>query len=235
MINEVDYRESSKIINIFTKEIGIIGVLIRGTKNTKSKSCSIAPKLTYGYFRINYKENSLSSLIEVDIIDNFKYIKADRNKLSYACFLLELATKVYKQDSSKNIYDILEASLIKINEGYDYKVITNIVEIKYLEFLGIKPELDKCISCKRTDVITISSYKGGCLCKEHASQEKIVLDKTINLIRMFYYVDISKISKLEISEKVKEEINMFIDLYYDRYAGLYLKSKTFLKDLENIK
>ena len=39
------------------------------------------------------------------------------------------------------------------------------------------------------------------------------------------------ISKLKISDKVKNEINMFLNTYYDRYTGLYLKSKNFLKKL----
>ena len=48
---------------------------------------------------------------------------------------------------------------------------------------------------------------------------------------MYYYVDIKSISKLKISDKVKNEINHFLNVYYDRYTGLYLKSKDFLKKL----
>ncbi len=44
-------------------------------------------------------------------------------------------------------------------------------------------------------------------------------------------VEIKSISKLKISEKVKQEINTFLNTYYDRYTGLYLKSKNFLKKL----
>jgi DNA repair protein RecO (recombination protein O) len=51
---------------------------------------------------------------------------------------------------------------------------------------------------------------------------------------MFCYVDIAKISKLDISDQVKREINNFLDEYYDQYTGLYLKSKTFLKNLNKI-
>ena len=62
----------------------------------------------------------------------------------------------------------------------------------------------------------------------------IVSIKTIKLLRMFYYVDINKISKLDISDIIKKELDRFIDDYYDRYSGLYLKSKQFLKNLQNI-
>ena len=65
--------------------------------------------------------------------------------------------------------------------------------------------------------------------------ELIVSDKTIKLIRMFYYVDLSKISKVEVSKEAKYEINNFLDEYYDRYTGLYLKSKAFINNLNKLK
>ena len=37
IISTVDYKESSKIINILTKEEGIIGVIAKGSKNIKSQ------------------------------------------------------------------------------------------------------------------------------------------------------------------------------------------------------
>ena len=51
---------------------------------------------------------------------------------------------------------------------------------------------------------------------------------------MYTLVDINKISKLDINKDVIFEVNNFIDDYYDRYTGLYLKSKSFLKNLNNL-
>ena len=51
---------------------------------------------------------------------------------------------------------------------------------------------------------------------------------------MLLYVDISKITKLDVSNEVKNEINNFLNDYYDRYTGLYLKSKNFLKKINNL-
>ena len=63
---------------------------------------------------------------------------------------------------------------------------------------------------------------------------KIVNIKTIKLLRMFYYVDISKIEKLDITDTIKKELSRFIKDYYDRYSGIYLKSRDFLENLEKI-
>ena len=51
------------------------------------------------------------------------------------------------------------------------------------------------------------------------------------MLRMYYLVDINSISDLKISDVVVNNINYFINTYYDRYTGLYLKSKKFLDDL----
>ena len=235
ILSEVDYKESSKIINVLTKEYGIIGFIAKGTKKVNRPLTAVTSKLTYGYFHVKYKENGLSTLMEVDVIDRFKNIKKDISMMSYSLYLLELSDRVYKHSENNTIYDELIASLKKINEGYDYQVITNIFELKMLDYLGIKPVVDECVNCgSKHDIVTISSYKGGYLCKNCARGEVIVNIKTIKLLRMFYYVDINKISKLEVSDSIKKELSRFIYDYYDRYSGIYLKSREFLQSLERI-
>ena len=36
---------------------------------------------------------------------------------------------------------------------------------------------------------------------------------------------------LKVDDETKNTINKYLDLYYDRYTGLYLNSKDFLKKL----
>jgi DNA repair protein RecO (recombination protein O) len=233
VVSEVDYKESSKIINVLTNDSNLIGIIARGSKKVNSKISGVG-KLTYANFQINYRDK-LSTLIEYDIINGFKNIKSDIVKVSYAMFITELSYKVFEHSNNSNIYDLYRNSLLKIDEGFEPLVITNILELKLLEYLGIKPMVDACVSCGKTDnIVTISSYKGGYLCKDCLENEGIVTDKAIKLIRMFYYVDIAKITKLEISDNVKKEINNFIDDYYDRYSGIYLKSKSFIDTLDKI-
>ena len=238
VINEKDFGETSKIIDIFTLEHGVISVMAKGVKKLKSTLRGVASKLTYGYFHIYYKEGKISTLIEADIINSFKLIRSDLSKMSYAGFICELTNQVVKQeigeDDGKEVYNLFIASLIKINEGFDPLIITNILELKLLPFLGVNPIIDECAVCGDTiSIVTISADKFGYLCKDCRKGEYIVSDKTVKFIRLFYYVDISKISKLDISDKVKYEINHFIDEFYDKHTGLYLKTKQFLKEMIN--
>lgn len=235
IVSETSYGETSKILNVITKQHGIMSLMAKGCKNIKSPLRSVSSKLTYGKFIIYYKQNKISTLKEVSILNNFKNLKKDITAISYAAYILELSEGVIKQNNDPHIFDLLIQSLKKIDEGFDPLVIMNILELKYLEFLGVMPILDSCAICgKNKGIVTLSSYKGGYVCNSCYTNEPIVSDKTIKLIRMLYYVDISKISKLDISQKSKKEINEFLDDYYSRYTGLYLKSKNFIKNLQKL-
>ena len=228
VISEYPFEESSKIIKIFTKE-GIVDVIAKGAKKLKSPFFSVTSKLSYGIFNITYKDNGLSKLIDVDILNDYRNIKKDISKVSYATYITELVNKVYKHESNSAIFDLYIQCLDKITYGYDPIIITDILRLKLLDYLGIKPIIDRCVNCgNTTDIATISSAYGGLLCINCLKNDKIVSPKTINLIRGLYYIDISKISKIDIPNDIRREINEFIDDYYDRYSGIYLKSKIFL-------
>lgn len=233
IVNESNYSETSKLLKIVTKEYGLISVMAKGAKTLKSKLRSVTAKLTYAEFQIYYKENKISTLICADEINSLINIKNDLLKISYASFLLELTEQVMKQSNERSIFNILIDAILKIEDGYDPMVITNILELKYLSYLGIKPEFNSCAVCGSTNILTISTNKGGFICSNCHTNERIVNKKTIKIIRMLMFVDISKISKIDISNDVKEEIDNFINEYYDKYTGLYLKSKNFLKTIKN--
>ena len=234
IINTKNYGDTSKILDILTKEYGVIGVIAKGCKSLRSNLRSVTDKLTYATFTIYFKKDKLSILSEASVINNFSNIKKDIEKISYASFLIYLTNQVYKQCEDTNLYDLLTSALIKINDNFNPLIITNIIELKYLEYLGVMPNINGCSICGSKNVVTLSSDKGGYLCSKCHTNEPIVSDKTIKLVRMYTLVDISKISKLDLSKDIVYEVNNFIDDYYDRYTGLYLKSKTFLNKLKSI-
>ena len=234
VLSDTNYSESSKILNVLTKEHGKIGIISKGCRNLKSSLRSVSSKLTYGYFNIYYKQEGLSVLISVDIINDFSNIKQDLFKIGYATFLSDLTNQVLKETSSNERFDLFINGLIKINDDFDPMIITNIIELKYLNYLGVMPILDCCSVCgSNKKIVTVSSFSGGYLCVNCYKNEYIVDEKTVKLLRMFSYVDISKIKELNILPKNKNEINKFLENYYDRYTGIYLKSKDFLTQLRD--
>ena len=234
ILKETSYKEHSKIIQILTKEHGLISVIAKGSKSPKSNLRALTIRYTYGVFQIIYKENKISTLVNADIINPLEKIKNDIVLMSYLNYIAELSLQVIKHEYNKEIYNMFILSILKINDGFDPLIITNILELKYLKYLGVEISLNECVKCgKRTDIMTIDGDVGGLVCKNCYSNEMLVNVKTIKLIRMYYLVDIKSISEINISKTVKNEINSFIEKYYERYTGLYLKSKEFLKVMRN--
>ena len=234
VLSETPYKESSKILNVYTKKYGLIGIMAKGAKSLKSPLRALCNKYSYCYFYIYYKENKLSLLTQVDLIDNFNNIRNDITLISYMSYLCDLTYQVLKENNTNELFDILINGLKKIDDNLDSLIITNIIELKYLDYLGVSLNLDSCVKClSKNNIVTIDGDAGGFICKKCLKDEEIVSAKTIKMIRMYYYVDISSISTIKVSDEVKREINIFLNKYYDRYTGLYLKSKEFLNNILN--
>ena len=52
IIKETPYGETSKIINVLTKEKGLIGIIAKGAKTMKSKLRASTGAFTYGIFNL---------------------------------------------------------------------------------------------------------------------------------------------------------------------------------------
>lgn len=235
ILSVTPFGETSKIINVFTKEYGVIGIMCKGAMGMKSRLRSATQKLTYGIFDIYYKKDKLSTLVSVDILNPLKKIKEDILLISYASYISELVSQVLKQTNDKKIYDDFINVLLKIEEGLNPVVLTNILEVKLLDYLGVGLNLTSCIMCgNKKEIVTLSSEKGGLICKDCYTGERIVPISIVKILNMYYLVEIKSISKLSIKEDIINEINRFLTSYYDDYTGLYLKSKDFLRTIQKL-
>ena len=243
VVGEQNYSESSKILKIFTKDLGIVSVLSKGCKKPKSPLREASNKLIYANFDISYNEKGLSTLISVDIIKLFKNIIMDYHDLAkkmYSFIIVDLSTQVVSQkqiESSEisEIYDILIESITKIDDGLDSKVLLDIVMLKYLKYLGVLPNIDSCSLCgSNNEIVTMDPKSFGFICKECYDGERMVNPKALKLIRMFYYVDINKINNLDVGEEY-EDVHNFINEYYEEHTGIYINIKKQLITLNKMK
>ncbi len=236
-LRETNYSEASKILNVYTEEFGMLGILSKSCRNLKSKLRGVSRKLLYGTYHIYYKEKGLSILIGVDMINGYLKTTMDLERVTYASYIADLTEQVIKQEADENLFSSLVAALEKIEEGLDASTITNIYEVKMLAYLGVLPSLDGCAVCgNKNNIVTISSDKGGLLCGScfQSGVDRIVSSKTIKLLRMYYYVDLSKITKIEVEKESEREIDQFLEEYYEKYTGVITKSKKMLKEVKRM-
>ncbi len=228
VVSEVPYKDSSKVLNILCEE-GVIGVVSKGCKRINSPLRVISNKLTLGEYVIYYNESKLSTLKEGSVIDNFNNIKNDLNKISHATYITDLVNQVMKQNADPTVFSLYISALKKIDEGINETVVMNILEIKLLDYLGVGINLNGCAKCGSTrEIVTIDPDVGGYICKNCYTNEIIYDERVRKMLRMYYLVEIDSIKELKIKDYVIDSINKFLSVYYDRYTGLYIRSKEFL-------
>ena len=228
VVSEVPYKDSSKVLNILCEE-GVIGVISKGCKRINSPLRVISNKLTLGEYVLYYNESKLSTLKEGSILDNFNNIKNDLNKISHATYITDLVNQVMKQNADPTVFSLYLSALKKIDEGINETVVMNILEIKLLDYLGVGINLNGCAKCGSTrEIVTIDPDVGGYICKNCYTNEIIYDERVRKMLRMYYLVEIDSIKELKIKDYVIDSINKFLSVYYDRYTGLYIRSKEFL-------
>ncbi|WP_433743208.1 DNA repair protein RecO [Falsibacillus pallidus] len=239
VIRATDYGESNKIVTIFTRELGKVGMMARGAKKTNSRLSSVSQLFTYGYFLFQ-KSSGLGTLQQAEIIHSFRTIREDLFQTAYSTYIADLLDKsVEDRKPNPFLFELFYQTLNYINEGYDPDIMMNIFEMKVLPVLGHYPVLDRCAVCGSTDgEFGFSIRENGFICHRCFSVDPYyfpVSQGVLKLLRLFYFLDIHRLGNISVKEETKKELRKIISAYYEEYTGLHLKSKRFLEQMENLK
>lgn len=234
-----DYGETNKVVTLYTREWGKVGVMARGAKKPSSRLAAVTQPFTYGYYLVQ-TGRGLGGLQQGEIISSMKAIKEDIFLTAYASYIAELTDKS-TEDRKVNpyLFELFYQALSYINEGLDPDVIILIYEMKMVNTLGLYPVLDKCSVCGSTEGrYSFSIREGGLLCHRCVDKDPYRFDVSqaaIKLLRVFYYIDLKRLGNISIKEETKNDLRKVIDSYYEEYSGLNLKSKRFLKQMDKLK
>jgi DNA repair protein RecO (recombination protein O) len=238
VIKTVPYGESNTIITLYTKELGKIGVMARGAKKPKSRFTSIAQLFTYGIF-VFQRGRGLGTLQQGEALSSFRHIREDLVKTAYAAYLTELLDRYTSEEEMKlDLFGWLKQSLEYINHGIDPEVITFLFELKIMKTAGIVPELSRCVSCHAGEGnFSFSIREGGFLCERCAYKDPYRMNISkgaARLLNMFYHLDLARLGNVSLKKETKKELRMLFDAYMEEYSGVFIKSKKFLKQLDDL-
>nr|WP_249365501.1 DNA repair protein RecO [Cytobacillus citreus] len=235
IIRATNYGETNKIVTLYTREWGKVGVMARGAKKPNSRLAAVTQLFTYGYFLIQ-KGNGLGTLQQGEMISSMRSIREDIFLTAYASYIVDLTDKG-TDDRKPNpfLFELVHQTLNLINEGYDAEILVNIFEMKMLNSLGLYPVLNQCAICGSTDGhYSFSIREGGLLCHRCFEKDPYhfkISSATVKLLRLFYFFDLSRLGNISVKAETKAELKRVITAYYDEYSGLNLKTKKFLNQM----
>lgn len=238
VIRSTTYGESNKIITLYSKEMGKVGVMARGAKKPKSKLGPGSQLLTHGHY-LYQKGRGLGTLYQGEAIETFRYIKSDLKAMAYAAYMVDMVDKLTEEgEPFPSLYEWLLKLLELLEEKRSPEVLRLIFDIRMLGLAGIAPELDQCASCGGMDApFSFSLAYGGFLCHHCSKKDErsVALPNAVaRLFHLFKRLDPNQIGDISIKPETIKLMRGLLDAYFDHYSGLRLKTKQFLDQLDKM-
>ena len=213
VINSFDYKETSKIIHLYTID-GKMSVEAVGANNPK--------KGLLGFTEIGNTvsfittDGKIKKVVEYEVLNSLYDISLDLLRVKCFMVILDIIKNIPEDTNHNLLYPYIKQTFKDIRDKNPKKLLS-IFLIKMLYVFGIKPNLTSCIHCGSLDIKYLDLLNGGAVCnncKSISNLESLILFKE-------YYKEKKDIDLYQDTDYDK----LLKDLkeYYSRYASINLK------------
>ncbi len=185
VLKKFDFRDSSLIVTLFTRDFGKLKTVVKGVR--KEGSGELVNFEVLNHLSIVFYEKAgteLHLLSESVIEDPMLSIRDNFKTFSFGCFLAEVADAFYDvHEISVKIFDALLESLKNMTpDTLGYKALR--FELAVLRERGLYPGISACVRCrKNTETRWMwSPRQGGILCGACAIKDARVQEISPELI-----------------------------------------------------
>lgn len=174
IIKSKDYKDSDKIVTIFSADLGLISARVRGVKKATAKlSFAVQPFALCEFMLI--KSGDFYTCINATSIDQFYNITNDFDSYIFMLGCLEVCSKTVKENSPE---PELFLFLVKALKAVCYEGLNSMyVFIKFmlnsLKYLGFELKVDSCSACNNmlgSNLYAFSYDYNGFICAKCANK-----------------------------------------------------------------
>ena len=208
ILNQYKHKESSKILNVLTRDLGKIQIYAQGASKPKSELLLVAEPFSRSEFNLTSSSN-FYYIKYSNLLDSHLKLRSDIKRLLVGQYFLELAdrTLVEGMDTTQ-VYELLVSGL-KHLEQMDLEDIPKLMVaygLKYISFIGYRPVIGECVHCgsKNYDRMYFSSSAGGLICNNCLINEQkyVKLSKyDIEILNKMFYTKFSDLVNVSIDDE----------------------------------
>jgi DNA repair protein RecO (recombination protein O) len=143
----MDFRESDRIVTLFTLEHGKIKGIARGAKKSVRRFGGALEPFARLRIEIALREG-LSSIRQADIVSVFQGIRNDLEKIGLAGYACELTDLMLPEGmANPRMFRLLASYLEHLASFHPSSSDRRFFEMNFLNVLGYCPSLDHCAKC----------------------------------------------------------------------------------------
>lgn len=161
--------DDDRIINILTKETGVITAFAKGARRPRSKLAAATEALCYSRLVLFQSKNWIY-VDAAEVIDGFFGLRGDITALSLSSYIAELSLELAPKESAADDYlRLVLNSLHFLREKSRAEwLVKAIVELRLLTLSGYMPDLIACAECGcyENEAFAFLPSSGAIICKE---------------------------------------------------------------------
>lgn len=174
VLSEMRFKDTSKILNVYTKNLGKISVMAQGAYKPKSQLIATTQPFSCCEFQLQ-KGRSFYYISQADLIDSFYSMRDNMERITYGFYIMELLEKsTPDEEKNEKLYNLLEKGLSTLSKmDYDYLKFIVAYELKFISFSGYRPHTNSCVCCSGeiSGSIKFSKTLGGVICSSCFSED----------------------------------------------------------------
>jgi len=232
VLNKRDFRETSLIIDFYTRDFGKIGGLLKGIRTEPGKFASNLDTFSFNEIVFYHKRDAgLHLVTQCDLKDSFERVRGSIDKIAAASFMMELINAVMQaEDRNGEVFDLALNCLNELKvSSFPDKILT-IFKIKMLTLSGFKPHFDSCIACdeKILGQAKFSLSLGGLLCEKCQRRDlasRGIFRGTIATILHIERSEFKTALNLGMNPQIKKELEIILNAFLNFHLERELKSQ----------
>lgn len=221
------YRETSKIVTLYSRRFGKISGIAKGARETKSKFGAALEPMTHVSLVLYKKEHrELHLLSQSDILQLFPHLHSDLTKITAGLSVVELIdAAMHDEEPNEMIFRLLLQVLNELNSAT--KNLQNVLyyfRLRLLDLMGFKPDFQACVRCKKRltratsgDMpVHFDAQAGGILCKNCAVRftRSVKLPfRTVKILHELQNASLSELRDIQIPVTSQMEIEETLKAY----------------------
>lgn len=212
-----NYRESDRILSIFTIEHGRLDAKARGCRKPQSPLVNACQPFVFGQFEI-YTGREKATVNACDIKETFYPIREDYERFSIGSVMLRLCHDAAPENEpNEALFSLLYHTLSFLSYGKSNpQDLFCCFLVRYLNAIGYRPAITACAQCGRdlrNDAIVRFSPRGGAVCNACVQQGERVSKTALEGMRRMLALEDADMDRVKLSEGVRDEIFRALTAY----------------------
>ncbi len=233
-----DFRETSLIVDFYTRDFGRISGILKGIRLDPGKFASTVEVSSYNEIIFYNKASSALHLVSAcDLKDKFFNIRGSVSKAAISAFMMELLLAVMQpEDKNEEIFNLALMALKELEWTNNPDKISTIFKIKMLSLSGFRPHFDSCVYCS-SRIIGQSKFSlkmGGLLCPGCYFKDlgaRSIFRGTVASILHIERNDFKANLNLGLNPQIKKELDLILNAFLNFHLEKELKSQKVINKL----